>query len=125
MKQIRVVVAEDSAHFRQSLVKFFDHLPRMKVVGEAADGEAALRYVNDLAPDLLLLDIRMPKLDGLQVLEQLQTWQTRVTVLVLSAYPSPVFASAAMARGATAFIAKGDMQGLVDALDSVAADHAR
>jgi len=83
-------------------------LPDIQVIGEAANGLEALQVVEATAPDLLILDIQMPELNGLEVLHQLQTRETRVQVLVLSAHGSD-YRDQVLASGAAAFVPKGDI----------------
>jgi CheY-like chemotaxis protein len=66
-----VVVADDHARYRDGLVRTFDRSPELEVVGTATDGMQAVRVVRQLRPQLLVLDVRMPVLDGLQVAELL------------------------------------------------------
>jgi DNA-binding NarL/FixJ family response regulator len=120
MKQLRVLMADDSAPFRRTLQQVLSSLPQVGEIYEAEDGEVALRYVEEYDPDLLLLDIRMPKLDGIQVLQELSARKARVTVFVLSAHPAPVFAHMTTKYGAVAYLSKGDPQGVVDAVKALA-----
>lgn len=115
MSKIRVVVADDSAVFRKSLLLMLQSLPHVMVVGVAEDGEAALRCVNDLDPDLLLLDLQMPKVDGWEVLQWLKRQSARVRIFVLSGHPAS-FAPVAEERGAAAYLAKDNPQAIVNAI---------
>jgi CheY-like chemotaxis protein len=114
----RVVVADDNQMFRMSLVRFLGTLPNIEVVAEAADGQEALQCVETTAPHLLLLDMRMPVMDGLEVLRRLQAAATSVQVVVLSAHEDG-YAMQALASGATAFVRKGDIPQLVTTLTQV------
>jgi len=80
---IRVVVADDHAIFREGLRKLLEGAGDIAVVGEAGDGDEALRLLTKLKPDVLLLDLRMPNKDGLGVLEEMngQSEQTRVILV--------------------------------------------
>ncbi|HXF63865.1 MAG TPA: response regulator transcription factor [Caldilineaceae bacterium] len=116
MAPFRVVVADDSHSFRTTLTRFLNTLPHFTVVGEAADGDEALRLVDQLAPDLLLLDIRMPRMDGMEVLERLQAQGMPVQVVVLSAHSDPYYERQVLADGAAAFVAKGNVESLLSTL---------
>src|SRR5687768_15833094 len=104
----RVVVADDSVAFRSTLIRFLATLPDIQVIGEAANGQEALQVVEATAPDLLILDIQMPELNGLEVLQQLQAMETKVQVLVFSAHGDD-YQDQVLASGATAFVSKGDI----------------
>jgi two-component system, NarL family, nitrate/nitrite response regulator NarL len=80
---IRVVVADDHAIFREGVCRLVERAGDIAVVGEAENGEQAVRLVNKLKPDILLLDLRMPGKDGLSVLEEVNfdTFPTRVIVV--------------------------------------------
>lgn len=116
MAPFRVVVADDSNSFRTTLTRFLNTLSHFTVVGEAADGREALRLVQELTPDLLLLDIRMPVMDGLQVLEHLRAQGMPVRVVVLSAHSDPYYERQVLADGAVAFVAKGNVESLLSTL---------
>ena len=64
MKKIRVVVIDDSAYNRRTITKMLEGLPDVEVVGYAADGEEGIRKIIDLKPDLITLDLEMPRMDG-------------------------------------------------------------
>ena len=111
----RVVVADDNQIFRNSLVRFLATIPRISVVAQAADGHEALQCVEAADPHILLLDIQMPKMDGIEVLRHLKAQKTDVHVVVLSAHADS-YANHALASGASAFVAKGDIPQLVATL---------
>jgi CheY-like chemotaxis protein len=115
---VRVAVADDSTIFRTSLVRFLATLPHIKVVAEAINGQEALQIVEKKTPDILILDIQMPVMDGLAVLRHLRRMETNVQVLVLSAH-SGAYSEQVMESGATLFVPKGDIPRLLKALSQL------
>ncbi|MEV0163031.1 response regulator transcription factor [Nonomuraea fuscirosea] len=115
---IRVLIADDHPVVRQGLRTFLDLQDDITVVGEAGDGVQAVELVAELAPDVLLLDLRMPVLDGLGALERLSGATTRIVVLTSVSDPSDV--GPAMRAGAAGFLYKDvDPPALVQAVRAV------
>lgn len=84
-KRIRVVIADDHPIVRDGLKHLFEQTDDIEVAGEAGDGREALEQLNAQSPDVLLLDLKMPVMDGLAVLQALQTAAIKVRVIVLTA----------------------------------------
>lgn len=103
---IRIVLADDHKIFRQGLAELLDSDPRFRVVGMASDGAEALSMVNALSPDLLILDISMPVMDGFDVLGQLRKNQHPVRVLLLSMHKDPLAIQKALDLGADGYVLK-------------------
>jgi DNA-binding NarL/FixJ family response regulator len=85
MQPIRVLIADDHPVFRQGLLSIFRNEPDFKVVGEATDGRQAVELAGKLNPDILLLDLVMPQLTGLETLRELSGASTQVRTVVLTA----------------------------------------
>lgn len=102
---IRVLIADDSARAREGLRALFATWPELAVVGEAADGQQAVRLVPECRPDVVLIDLHMPVLDGLQATQQIKQQWPAITVIVLTMYT--VEQRAAFIAGADAFVVKG------------------
>ncbi|NUR89547.1 MAG: response regulator transcription factor, partial [Nonomuraea sp.] len=115
---IRIVIADDHPVVRQGLRTFLDLQDDLTVVGEAGDGEQAVAMVQELQPDVLLLDLKMPVLDGHGALGKLSGGTTRVIVLTSVSDRSDV--APAMRAGAAGFLYKDvDPPALVQAVRAV------
>lgn len=104
--RIRVVLADDHSVLRAGLKMLIDAQPDMQVVGEAGDGEEAIERVVSLKPDVILLDVNMPKLDGMEVLGRLKAASSPSRVLILSMYDDEGYLRRALERGASGYILK-------------------
>ena len=102
---IRVLIADDQELLRAGFRKLLDAEDAITVVGEAADGAEAVALATRLAPDVVLMDIRMPRLDGLEATRQL-TGSTGVKVLILTTYDLDEYVFEALRAGASGFLLK-------------------
>jgi len=103
---IRVVIADDHAVVRQGIRIVLEEIPGLSVVGEARDGEEALTLVEELVPDLVLLDISMPGRTGIEVARELRTRGSEVGILVLSMHDNPEYVLEAVRVGADGYVLK-------------------
>lgn len=103
---IRVLIADDHDLVRHGFHMILDAQPDMTVVGEAADGEAALAAARRLGPDVVLADIRMPRLDGLGLLKRLNEESVPAKVIVVTTFDDDDYVRAALDAGASGFILK-------------------
>jgi NarL family two-component system response regulator LiaR len=106
MKKIRIVLAEDHALVREGIRDLIQQQRDMEVLGEAEDGEQAVKLVNELEPDIVLLDIAMPKLNGIEATKQIKTDHPSVSVLVLTAYDNEELILAILEAGASGYLLK-------------------
>ena len=103
---IRILIADDHEMFREGIKRICEDNPDIDVAGEASNGNDALDTVAREEFDLLLLDIAMPGLSGLDTLKQLKTLKPKLRVLVLSMYPEDEYAMRAIKAGAAGYLTK-------------------
>jgi DNA-binding NarL/FixJ family response regulator len=103
---IRILIADDHEILRSGLKAMFEGTD-IKVVAEASNGKDALRLLGEKSVDLVLLDVRMPEVDGLNVLGRLKLDHPQMPVLMLSTYDNPTYVARAVALGAAGYLHKG------------------
>jgi two-component system nitrate/nitrite response regulator NarL len=103
---VSVLVADDHPAMRGALARLVREHAGLELVGEAADGERALAMIHAITPDVALLDVRMPRLDGLGVLRRLRSEDTPVRVLLISGTDDSEIAHEAIRQGAAGFLSK-------------------
>lgn len=106
MKTVRVLVVDDQALFREALATLLAVHDGIEVVGEAGDGDEALRRAAELAPDVVLMDLRMPVLDGVGATRRLRIEQPDVQVIVLTTFDDDEDVFAALRAGAVGYLLK-------------------
>ncbi len=109
METIRVVLADDHPLMRTGIRNLLQQTKDIVVVGEATDGYEAIQLVNDLEPDVLLLDMEMPGMQGLEVAEELGAAGSPVSILALSAYEDKHYIIGVLAKGAAGYLTKEEL----------------
>lgn len=104
--EIRILLADDHQLLRQGLRALFESEPGFRLIGEAGDGLDVLQQVESLGPDVLVLDLMMPGLNGLEVTRQLSQRRSRTRVVILSMYADEPYVMEAMRHGAAAYVLK-------------------
>lgn len=103
---MRILIADDHTLVRAGLTSLIARLPEMEVVAEAADGRQALRLVRDLQPDLVLMDIAMPGLNGLEAAERIHNIHPQTKIIILSMHASEEYVAQALKAGASGYLLK-------------------
>ncbi|QHC25061.1 response regulator transcription factor [Streptomyces sp. GS7] len=116
----RVVVADDQTVVREGIVMLLGLLPGVEVVGSAADGEEAVRMVAELAPDVVLMDLRMPRCDGVEATRRIRMDHPGTQVVVLTTYADDDSLFPALQAGARGYLTKdADGDEIVRAIEDV------
>jgi YesN/AraC family two-component response regulator len=103
--QVRVLIVDDRIRSREGLRALLATSPEIEVVGEAANGQDAVRLVDEQQPDVVLMDIRMPGMNGLEATQYIKSRYPQVQVIALTLYTT--YRSNALTAGAAAFLVKG------------------
>jgi DNA-binding NarL/FixJ family response regulator len=121
MADIRVILADDHNKVRAGIRHLLEKTPGITVVAEASNGVEALELVDELTPDVLVLDMEMPRLDGRQVAQRLQQSKSPVHILALSAYNDRQYILSMLENGAAGYLTKDEVpETLVKAIQGVA-----
>jgi DNA-binding NarL/FixJ family response regulator len=106
MEEIRVVIAEDHAVVREGTRELLTSHDDIDVVGEAANGEEAVSLVQQLEPDVVLMDISMPVMSGIEATQAIKASRSRTAVLILTAYDDDQYVFALLSAGAAGYLLK-------------------
>ncbi|MAM89011.1 UvrY/SirA/GacA family response regulator transcription factor [Allohahella sp. A8] len=114
---IRVLIADDHDLVRAGLARMLEDEPGIEVVGQADSGEQAISFVRENAVDIILMDIRMPGMGGLEAIKRLQRLDDSVRVIVVTAVEEDPYPSRVLKSGASAYITKGaDLREMIKAI---------
>jgi len=118
--QIKVLIADDHTVVREGTRQILEHEPDLEVVAEAADGEEAVKLAGSSRPDVAIIDIAMPRLDGIEATRQIKSLYPTIAVLILTAYDDDQFIFSLLEAGAAGYLLKS-VRGreLVDAVRAV------
>ncbi len=121
MNTLRILVADDHTLVRQGLRKILEEQPGWEVVAETGDGREAVRLALELKPDVVLMDIAMPQLNGVEAVQQIQRRAPEIRVLVLSMYDDEGYVTRAVRAGASGYLLKDSADtDLIHAVTAVA-----
>jgi DNA-binding NarL/FixJ family response regulator len=121
MKGVRVLLVDDQALFREALATLLALSPELEVVGQAGDGAEAVAQCARLKPDVVLMDLRMPGVDGIEATRRIAAVQPEVRVLVLTTFEEDEEVFAAIRAGAAGYLLKASPSGkLFEAIRAVA-----
>jgi NarL family two-component system response regulator LiaR len=118
--KLRVVIADDHALLREALHRALDGERDMEVVGEAGDGEEAVRLASELRPDVVVMDIVMPKLNGIEATKKIKETAASTAILILTAYDDEEYVLGLLDAGAAGYLLKSARgRDLVDAIRTI------
>ena len=103
---IGILLVDDSLVMRRILTEMLKAQPRLHVIGEAADGVAALQLVRQLCPEVVLMDVHMPRMNGIDSTRLIRMISPQTIIIGMSTDPSPAIRTAVLAAGASAFLEK-------------------
>jgi DNA-binding NarL/FixJ family response regulator len=119
MLAVRTLIVEDYEEYRQFLRLTLQKETELVVIGEALDGLQALQQAEELQPDLILLDLSVPKLNGMEACRRIRQVSPRSKVVILSQESSPEVVEAALRLGTVGYLLKSDAIDLPQALDAI------
>jgi len=120
VKKIKVLIADDHAFVREGTRRILEQERDLEVVAEASDGEEAVRMSREFKPDVILMDISMPKMDGIEATKKIKETNPGIVVLILSAYDDDQFIFSLLEAGAAGYLLKSiHSRELVEAIRAV------
>jgi len=106
----RIVLAEDHLGFRRLVRRELENAEELKVVGEVNDGQELLTLLEQLSPDLIILDISMPNLGGIEAAKRIKLSHPQVKILILSMHKNPAYVEQAQKLGVAGYLLKEEME---------------
>ncbi|MFG6442075.1 response regulator [Roseateles sp. LKC17W] len=120
--QVRLLIVDDHPLMREGIAAVMQQQPDMQVIGEAANGVEAVERFHALQPDVTLMDLQMPRMDGLQAIQAIRKQSPQARLLVLTTYQGDIQAWRALKEGAAGYLVKTSMRASL--LDAIRAVHA-
>lgn len=108
-RKITIVLADDHVLLRSGLRLLLDREPSFQVVGEASDGEELLKLLEDTAPEIVILDISMPKVDGIECIKEIKSRGLKTKIIVLTMHDDENYIKEVMSNGAAGYVQKGSV----------------
>ena len=125
MKTIRILIADDHPVVRRGVQSLIETHPGWEVCGEARTGTEALKQVELLKPDILIIDISMPEMNGFEAIRKIHEFDPRIGILTLTIHDTPPMFRGAMEAGAHAYVLKSDLDHrLIEAVEALAENQA-
>jgi len=120
MKKITILLVEDHVVVRESIRQFLEREEKLEVVGEAGDGEEAVQMASQLKPDVIIMDISMPKLNGIEATKRIKALQPSAAILILTAYDYEQYIFPLLEAGAAGYLLKDvSSRELISAIETV------
>jgi DNA-binding NarL/FixJ family response regulator len=120
MGDIKIIIADDHAVVRKGTRQILEQEPDFKVVGEAANGEEALKLIASIDPDVAIIDISMPIIDGIAVTKRIKETRPEIAILILSNYDNDEYVFALLEAGAAGYLLKdASGQDIINAIRSI------
>jgi NarL family two-component system response regulator LiaR len=122
LERTKILIADDHALMRDGIRRILEREPGFDVVAEAGDGEEAIALIKKLAPDIAIIDIAMPKMDGIEVTQRVKELRPKTAVLILTAYDDDEFVFSLIEAGAAGYLLKSvQSQELIRAIHALRA----
>lgn len=106
---VSVLIVDDDQRFRAVVSRHLEREPELRIVDEAGDGEASVRSVRETAPDVVLMDISMPGIDGLEATRRIKAERPTTKIVILTIFTEEAYRKAASESGADAFLVKNTL----------------
>jgi two-component system, NarL family, response regulator NreC len=120
MDRIRILVAEDHELFRKGICRLIENVPDMEIVGEAADGEDAVRKARELAPDIVIMDVMLPGMNGIEATRIIHHGVFQTKIVTLSLHSDREYIIGMMKAGSSGYLLKDSaFQELIEAIRNV------
>lgn len=122
MKELKILIADDSTAMREALQRLFSGVLGISVVGAATDGVDALELAHTTKPDVLVLDMSMPKANGLKVVQEIRKTNNSMQIIIFSADPAFILREASLRAGANFYLNKSQIDELLTVCQTLRGD---